>query len=373
MNRLLTRNLAAVLVLCGVCGCTTMRIVRHNFSGIEDHRIFPAREIGRSAEPSPFEIPAPMVRDSLARLFATRITIGGQAADQWLAGNGVVAFLVLQGDTLVYERYFNFYSERSIVPAFSVAKSFVSALVGIAISEGSIEGIEQPLTDFLPELKVNGFDSIRIKHLLQMTSGIKFGESYINPFCDAAKLYYGNDLPGYARGLMFETLPGAVWSYRSIDPQLLGLVLERATGMSPSCYLETRLWKPLGMEFDASWSLDHVGGTEKTFCCLNARARDFARFGLLYLNRGSWEGRRIIPESWIDQSITPVQAGGSAHPYGYLWWLGEDGEGDFYAKGLHGEVIYVNPPLHTVIVMLGKRESGAGPRLFARIARLLRP
>ncbi len=367
-------------------GCTALRVLRYNFSGVGDYKIFPAREVNCGSEVFAFAQPAPGLRDSVAALLAGDIRIHDVPADRWLEQRGTIAFLLLQGDTLVYERYFAGSSESTIVPSFSVAKSFVSALVGIAISEGYVRDVDQEAADFVPELSGRGLGAVTIRQLLQMTSGIRFKESYSNPLGDAAVFYYGSDLRKCLCNLRPAKSPGTSFSYRSVDPQLLGLVLERATGMPLSTYLETRIWKPLGMEFDASWSLDRPGdGMEKAFCCLNARARDYARFGLLYLKRGLWQGRAIIPEEWVEESVQPVRIGGAAWSYGYLWWLRDVGDremdnaadgdgraGDFYAKGLHGQYIYVSPSTDTVIVLLSRTKWRGAPDFFAGLARRLR-
>jgi len=352
-------------------GCTAWRIVRHNYAGIGDYRIFAAREVRRSSEPFRFREPPPAMRDSARAILTDHFRVEGKGFEDWLRDRGAVALLVLHGDTLLCETYFDGYADSSIVPSFSVAKSFISALVGVAIFEGHIQNVEEPVTDYIPELAGRGFERVTIRHLLQMTSGIKFKESYKNPFGGAAVFYYTSNLEKHLMGLTLEHEPGTVFSYRSVDPQVLGLILERATGMPPAKYLETRLWQPLGMEYDASWSLDRRDGMEKAFCCLNARARDYARFGLLYLNRGAWQGRRIFPESWVAASTTPAAVSGG-EDYGYLWWLGSTEDGDFYAHGLRGECIYVHPPTRTVIVALSKKEWGVDPTLLARLSRALR-
>lgn len=218
--------------------------------------------------------------------------------------NKTVAFLIIQHDTILYEKYFNDYEVSSVVASFSMAKSVTSMLIGCAIEDGLIESVNEPITNYLPELKKNGLERVTIEHLLQMTSGIKFNESYINPLGHAATSYYGSNLRKAVGKLKLKNEPGKAFNYVSGDTQLLGMVLERALkGKTISAYLEEKLWLPMHMEFDASWSTDREkNGVEKTFCCLNARARDFAKLGRLYLNKGNWDGQQLVPRAWVEQS-----------------------------------------------------------------------
>jgi CubicO group peptidase (beta-lactamase class C family) len=365
--------LALAAIIAGVPGCDAYRMIRHNYAGIEDYRIFSSRTIPATPEAFRFQEATAAVRDSaLAILASSQVAPWNGHISDSLRARGVVAFLILHGDTLIHEKYFDGYGETSIVPSFSVAKSFVSALVGIAIAEGKIRGIDQPVTDFIPELASNGFGKVTIRHLLTMTSGIDFSESYRNPLSGAAAFYYSSDLRKRIVRLKLASEPGTVFSYRSVDPQVLGMVLERATGMPLSRYLEEKLWAPLGMEYDATWSLDREGGTEKAFCCLNARARDFAKFGLLYLNRGLWNGRVIVPETWVEASLTPVTTPKSRERYGYLWWLDRPEDGGFWAEGILGQFIYVHPPTRTVLVTLSSRRWLPDGRFMSRLCRALR-
>jgi CubicO group peptidase (beta-lactamase class C family) len=214
--------------------------------------------------------------------------------------------------------------------------------------------LKKPIINYIPELKSKDLENVTIEHLLQMTSGIKFNESYVNPFGDAATFYYGTNLMGAIKRRKPEAAPGTEFSYSSGDTQLLGLVLQRALKDKPvTKYLQEKLWKPLGMEYDATWSLDRKDGLEKTFCCINARARDFSKLGRLYLNKGNWNGRQIVSEKWVEESTKADTGQGGAGHYKYQWWLSEPG-GAFTAKGILGQFIYVNPQKNLIIVRLGK-------------------
>jgi CubicO group peptidase (beta-lactamase class C family) len=277
-----------------------------------------------------------------------------------LENNKTLAFLIIRNDTIQYEKYFKGYSEENIVPSFSMAKSITSILIGCAIDEGLIKSVDEPITNYIPELVKNGFEKVTIQHLLQMTSGIKFNESYVNPFGDAASFYYGLNLRKQIRRMKLKTEPGRTFEYVSGNTQLLGLVLERSLGnRTISQYLQEKLWTPLGMEYDATWSIDRKkNGLEKTFCCLNARARDFAKIGRLYKNQGDWNGKQIVSKKWVQESTKLDLSDGSVNYYQYQWWMPTPGV-DFMAEGILGQFIYVNPSKNIIIVRLGKNEGKA--------------
>lgn len=260
--------------------------------------------------------------------------------------------MVVRRDTILYEEYFSKYDSASIIPSFSMAKSYTSALTGIAVHEGFLT-VNDPMTKYITELKGTDFDKITVEDLLNMQSGIAYIENYYNPFGNVAVGYYGTNLLRHVKKLKIGSPPGGRTDYKSIDTQLLGLVVERATGKKLATYLEEKIWKPLGMEFDASWSLDSKkNDTEKAFCCINARVRDFAKFGRLYLNKGNWNGQQIIPEEWVNKT---ADANGS---YAYQWWL-QSGN-DYAAVGHLGQFIYLHPDEDMILIRMGKNYGGVG-------------
>lgn len=200
-----------------------------------------------------------------------------------------------------------------------MAKSVTSMLIGFAIQDSLIGSEEDLVTKYIPELKENGWDKVTLKHLLQMTSAMKFNESYCNPFGHAASYYYGRNLRKQLAKAKLEGEPGTYFNYQSGQTQVLGLALERAlNGKKITTYLQEKLWTPLGMEYDASWSLDRKkNGLEKTFCCLNARAHDFAKLVRFYLNKGNWEGEQLLNEEWIEKSTKLDTTAGSEDNYQY--------------------------------------------------------
>lgn len=331
--------------------CQLGRYVFYNFADIKDHKKFQSRPL--SAANSPFNF---------------QVTNNGKFPkelnnipfDKYLEDNKTVAFLIIKNDTIQYEKYFEGYDRESIVPSFSMAKSVTSILIGCAIDERLIKSVDEPIINYIPELSKNGFNKVTIKHLLQMTSGIKFNESYVNPVGDAASFYYGLNLRKEIEKMKLKTEPGKQFEYVSGNTQLLGLVLERSLkNKTITQYLQEKIWTPLEMEYDASWSIDRKSnGLEKTFCCLNARARDFAKIGRLYKNKGNWNGKQIVSQKWVEESTKLDTSEGSAKFYQYQWWLPTPNE-DFMAEGILGQFLYVNPKKDLIIVRLGMKEGKA--------------
>ncbi|MDH3687038.1 MAG: beta-lactamase family protein [Myxococcales bacterium] len=282
--------------------------------------------------------------------------------EEFLAELVTPGLLILQDDTILFERYENGHSAAGHHIAWSVTKSIVSALFGIAVEEGHIPDIAAPVTEHLPELAGSGYDGVPIKDVLQMSSGVAFNEDYGDPFSDINRMgptMMAGSLLGFAGTLERERPPGTVNHYVSVDTQVLGEILVRATGRNLSDYASEKLWKPLGMEFDAYWLLDGTG-MEWAFGGLNVSLRDFARFGWLYLNGGRRGDRQIVPARWVEASVTPdaphlmpgPKPGPDAGPmgYGYQWWIPSEPEGDFMAIGVYGQMVYVDPKNRLVVV-----------------------
>jgi CubicO group peptidase (beta-lactamase class C family) len=323
-------------------------------SDVGDQHRFPARRIAAGARTSP-----------LPRGVEADLVLGRkrEGLDEFLREMDTLAFLVVHGDRLVYERYFGGSSRESLQTSFSAAKSVVSTLVGIAIDEGLIGSVDDRITEYLPELAARDpeFRQITIRHLLTMSSGIRYREGGFPSLGDDTYTYYGVDLRDVALNRTeIEEPPGVSWHYNNYHPLLLGLVLERTARTSVSDFMATRLWKPLGAEADATWNLDSErSGFEKMESGLNARAVDYARFGLLFLHNGEWNGRRIVSREWVRAA---TRAGSPTDPvyyynYRYFWWLDPERPARFYALGKYGQYIYVAPDADTVVVRFG-RNSG---------------
>jgi CubicO group peptidase (beta-lactamase class C family) len=323
-------------------------------SDVGDQHRFPARRIpaGARASPLPVGVEADLVADG-----------EGTELDEFLRETDTLAFVVVHEDRLVYERYFDGATRGSLQTSFSAAKSFVSTLVGIAIEAGLIGSVDDRITEYLPDLAARdpGFRQITLHDLLTMSSGIRWREGGFPSLGDDTYTYYGVDLRDVALNrVRIEGPPGVAWQYNDYNPLLLGLVLERTSGTSVANFMATRLWQPLGAEADATWNLDSErSGFEKMESGLNARPVDYARFGLLFLHNGKWNGRRVVSKAWVRAATragSPTDPGYYAN-YRYFWWLDPDRPGRFYAFGKYGQYIYVAPDADTVVVRFG---SGSG-------------
>ena len=295
-------------------------------------------------------------------------TVNGQtyALDDYLAKGDVNAFVVLKDGQLVYERYLHGADPASRFISFSVGKSVTSVLFGIAVDEGRIPNVEDPVSKHLPELKGTAYDGVSIRNALQMATGVRYDEQYLEPASDIHNLLrallrgdrsflslaaeYGKREP--------ERKPGTKFDYQSIDTQVLAEILERRTGMGMAKYAEDRLWKKLGAESDAFLFESKKQKSTCGFACFNATARDYARFALMAMNRGELGGTRIVSDKWMRDSTTPPAY---ADNYGYQWWMNVGSpDGAFRAVGIYGQTLYVNPVKKVVIAQFSSRPKPGG-------------
>ena len=339
--------------------CHVGRYFYWNFADVRDYKKFPSVPVDKSDTPFHFQTGGEQRRIELPEKYQKKDK--PQNLAKFLDDHKTLAFLVIRNDTILMEKYFSGYDESSVIPSFSVSKVFVSALTGTAIDEEAIGSVNDPVTNYLPELLNNDprFADITIEHLLNMRSGIRFNEGYANPFADMAKYYYGRHLKKYISKLRIERPPGEVYKYISVNTLLLAMIIENATGRQLNEYLSEKIWQPLGMEFDATWSTDRAkDGQIKAFCCINARARDFAKFGRLYVNGGKWNGKQVVPEDWVDKSlfIANDSRDSQGYPYHYQWRVLKNGSA--FAKGVLGQYIYIHPEKELIIVRMGKKSAG---------------
>ena len=270
--------------------------------------------------------------------------------------------LVLQDDSLAYEAYYRGHSAETTQIVWSVSKSFLSALFGIAVEEGHIKDIMQTVDEYCPELKGSGYEGVKIKDVLQMSSGIGFNEDYADFYSDINRwgrdFSWGNSQNDFAASLSREKEPGTYHHYVSLDTHVLGMVLVSATGRDITDYAKEKLWDPMGMEHDSQWLVDATG-MEAALGGLITTTRNCAKLGSLFMNKGNWYGTQLVPESWVTASTTPDsphlipgKRDNSAHTlgYGYQWWIPEGDEGEFLAVGVYNQFIYINPTSRTVIV-----------------------
>ncbi|WP_243718373.1 serine hydrolase domain-containing protein, partial [Actinomadura sp. 7K534] len=279
------------------------------------------------------------------RPLAVGYTYGGQrrTLDDYLVRTGTQGFVVLDGADVVFERYVAA-GRDSLFQSWSMAKSFTSAAVGIALGEGHIDSIDDPVTRYVPELAGSGYDGVPLRDLLRMSSGIEWDETAdVPPVHVAASLGY--PLTAMAKRQKRGWEPGTRFEYTSMNSFVLAWAVAEATGVPYHDYVQRKIWGPAGMASKAYLGNDS-NGNSMGYCCYYATGRDFARFGLLYLNGGKAGGRQVVPASWVAQSTSPSAP--FKPGYGFQWWLGEDG--DFSASGLGGQLIWVSPRYGVVIV-----------------------
>ena len=279
-----------------------------------------------------------------------------------LAKYHTTAFLVLQNDSLVYESYHEDGGKDVISNSFSVAKSVINILTGIALKEGKIKSLDDKVGHYLESFRSGGREKITIRNLMTMSSGLAWDEEYSSLLSPTTEAYYGTDLPKLMAKSGMATTPGTLCTYKTIDVQTLSEVLRSATGMSISEYASKKLWSKIGAEQNALWAVDHKGGEEKAYCCFSAEASDFARIGQLYLDSGNWKGEQIVDPAFVKLSVTPNlikdEERNPTDYYGYLWWIIEyNHEQIFYARGIKGQYVIVVPSKHIVIVRLGQERS----------------
>lgn len=280
-----------------------------------------------------------------------------------------IGFFVAKDGQALWEYYWDDYSSESNTNSFSMAKSIVTMLLGKAIEQGYIKSLDQPITDFLPEFKDDELaQKCTVGDLSAMTSGYDWQEDYYLPLNPTAKAYYGNKIEKQMLKRSFTEEPGGHFNYLSGNTQLLGIILQRAVGISLSQYLQEEFWQPMGMENDAYWSKDRKDGMEKAYCCINSNVRDFARFGQLLLQKGNWNGRQILDSAFVEKMITPNYKAfnkGEHARYGYSIWTDNEHEPHFYGLMGHlGQRVIVVPSEDLVIVRLGHtkddRNTGKG-------------
>lgn len=271
--------------------------------------------------------------------------------DDFLRRSATQGFVVLDGQRIVAERYSSA-SPGTRFQSWSMAKSFTGTAVGIAVGEGRIRSIDDPVTRYVPELRGSGYAGVSIRNLLRMSSGIAWSESLSVPPVHAAASA-GASIRDLARAQVRGWRPGSRFEYTSMNSFVLSWVVSRATGTPFHRYLEQKIWHPAGMAGRAYLGSDWHGA-DLGYCCVYSTGLDFARFGLLYLRDGRANGRQVVPRSWVRASTRPsapfnVPPGETSLGYGLQWWLGGGRHGDFMASGLGGQKIYVSPR-HSVVI-----------------------
>lgn len=320
---------------------------------IDDYKIFDNREVS-NGDPVPWPL-----AEKYGQLQLTTTTRDSLEKYQ------SVAFLVIQHDSILYEGYWDGYTQTTLSNSFSMAKSVVSLLIGCAIEDGFVTSLDEKVKNYLPWLKGPHSEDLTIRHLLSMSSASSWDESYRSPFSITTRAYYGRSLHNTIKEVEIIQNPGIVWKYRSGDTQLLERILSKATGKTLAEYASQKLWQPLGAEKPALWSLDKRKGIEKAYCCFNSNARDFARIGNLVLNQGQFANKRIVSEDYIEKITTPVkyltnEDAEMVDYYGLHWWImNYEGQKIPYARGILGQYIYVVPRHDAIVVRLGHKRSSS--------------
>ena len=317
--------------------------------------VFPARVVRKGSVTLPLKRAAtePAIRYSYAQ--------GGGSIDDYLSHTRATGLLILKGDTILVERYQYDRTPVHRLASYSMAKSITAMLVGIALDEGSIRSLDDPAAAYVPELKGTPYGETKLRHLLTMSSGVRFEETYSgsDDVATLTSLSFGGQSEGGAATVMpFRTRdlkPGERFRYASAETQVLGLVVRGATGRNLADYTSEKIWQPMGAEADASWQIDR-GGYETAYAGFNATLRDYARLGLLLANDGALSGRRIIPAAWVrDATVTHGKQFEPGHAtgllgYGYQTWTLPGKEREFALRGLRGQWIFVAPKHRIVMV-----------------------
>lgn len=326
-------------------------------------RVSPTHTVSAGNAPSPLPTGSPL-----------SVTLadgaGSMTVDDYMAAQRHAGLIVIHNGQVRLERYGLGFSAQGRWTSFSVAKSFTSTLVGAAIQDGHIASISDPVTRYIPELAGSGYDGVTIAQLLSMQSGVRWNEDYTDPNSDVARFNLqmpenGIDpVTAYMRRLPRAAQPGTRWNYNTGETNLIGVLVERATGRDISSYMTEKLWRPFGMEADAAWLLNS-GGREISGCCLSMRLRDYARFGQFVLGGGRAGGQQIVPTGWFQTAGTKqADIGRPGFGYGYQWWTYD--EGSFAAQGIFGQGIFIDPARNLVIASVGNWPTATSPALGAQ-------
>lgn len=322
------------------------------------HRLFATRTVARGTTVS--EIPYAEDIVSGIRFDADSESY---SFDDYIALNRVGGLLVLNDGKIVHESYHLGNTEETRWMSMSVAKTITATLVGAAIQDGYIESLEDPITQYVKTLKDTPYDGVSVRNLLNMTSGVKWDETYTNVKSDRRRLLEAQ--LKQEQGAMLEVMaslpriaePGTIWNYSTGETQVVAELVQSATGRSLSDYLSQKIWAPIGAESDATWWLDAPGGVEVGGSGLAARMRDYGRFGQFLLDGGEVNGESVLPPGWMEEATMPVAVEDAPYPYGFMIWPhpnipGYAHAGAYEAAGIFGQKIYVNPPANTVVVIL---------------------
>ncbi|MBK7888864.1 MAG: serine hydrolase [Bacteroidetes bacterium] len=323
----------------------------YNFVDIDDRAIFTQRQVPNGT-PRPWPLAANYNKVK-----------PDTATENELIRERSVAWLVIHNDSILYEAYWEGFGDSALSNSFSMSKSVIGVLTGIALKEGAIKNLDQRVNEFIPEYKDDSKGKLTLRHLITMSAALSWDEAYSSLFSVTTEAYYGKDLKGLMDGLEVVGTPGKDYYYQGGATQLLAMVIMRATGKNLSEYCSEKLWKPIGAEYPAEWTIDREGGMEKASCCIYSNARDFARIGALYLHLGNMYGNQLVDTAFVLESVMPAPLLNEGKPnleYGYQWWISEvDGNKFFYCRGILGQYIVAVPSKNIIMVRLGHHRNQA--------------
>jgi CubicO group peptidase (beta-lactamase class C family) len=324
----------------------TIYLKGHTTAFLEDYKEFDNQTITASENPKPWSN-----HKDYNSVEETEIL--KKANKDW----GTVAYVIIKNDSIWFEDYYDGFGEDSKSNSFSMAKSYVSGLMGKAIMEGYIESLDQPVCDFLPAFCDGKAAQMTVGDLSSMASGTNWDEAYYSPLSITTRAYFDDDLAKVMNGLKVVEEPGEGFKYSSGDTQMLAMVIEKATGKKLYKYLEESFWKPLGSENSTLWQVDSEDhDLVKAYCCIASNAKDFARFGKLYKDHGKWNGQQILDSAFVAKSITPRFP--NSPEYGYGWWMKDvNGKNFKMMRGHLGQYVIVQPEDNVIIVRLGHQKS----------------
>jgi CubicO group peptidase (beta-lactamase class C family) len=276
-----------------------------------------------------------------------------KALDSINKANKTIAYVIIKNDSIWFENYYDGFNENSQTNSFSMAKSYVSGLMGKAIEQGYIKSLDQPVSDFLPTFSDGLAAKMTVGDLSSMASGTSWEEKYYSPFSIVTRAYFDDNLEKVMLGLKEVDEPGQAFKYSSGDTQLLAMVIEKATGKKMYDYLTETFWKPLNSENPTLWQVDSEShDLVKAYCCIASNAKDFARYGKLFKDHGKWNGKQLLDSTFVAKSITPRFP--ESPEYGYGWWMKDiDDKHFFMMRGHLGQYVIVEPNDNVIIVRLG--------------------
>jgi CubicO group peptidase (beta-lactamase class C family) len=340
--------LGVILVL---SSCTVARIVFWNMPGSKDSKRFDREYAHRGdslwnffASPSAQTLGQKLLVKGLSRSPSL------VSLDAFLEHSPSMGFMIIRNDTILYENYFDKATDKTDFTSFSIAKTLVGLLVGVALDENKIQSINDPVVKYLPEYKDLISEKVLLKHLLDQNSGLKLPS--------AGNLYYTQNITKlFTKNISKREEPGSLYYYDNGNSQLLGMIVQRVANKTITQYLEEKIWKHIGAQSDLFWSLDkpfEQEGMAKAFCCLNAKMTDYAKIARLLLHKGAWNGKQLVPEAWIEESINGNRKQRTNYKYHNQLWSENLEASAYYAVGLYGQYLYIYPKKKLIFINFAK-------------------